>query len=282
MNNSFSFNRFKMVVRWDFLSNRKQYFSSTVGLAIGIFIMYLLAFQSYRAALKSTGEVFTQETIVDLTQGCGRVVVMIAVIALFALAANIFKNMRSKQQREAFLMLPASNIEKYLVRLFCMTIGGIVMMFVAIVISDAIIFVFNLMFASGCYSSLTVAGLQALFGDCTNCVVVNGDTLQAAANSNLATWILFIFTHSFFTLSGAFFNRHPVILAFCTGLIVGGFLMFGAFEGCSMINPAYCNSSSVFSTIFLVMLLILTVFNYWASYKLFTRMQIICNKWINL
>lgn len=282
MNNSFSFNRFKMVVRWDFLSNRKQYFSSTVGLAIGIFIMYLLTFQSYRAALKSTGEVFTQQIVTDLIQSCGKVIITIAVIALFVLAANIFKNMRSKLQREAFLMLPASNIEKYLSRFFCMTIGGIAMMFVATVISDAVIFIFNLMFASGCYSSLTAASLKALFGDSMNCVVVNGDTLRGVADSNIATWILFIFTHSFFTLGGSFFNRHPIVLTFSIGFIAGGFLMFGAFEGCSMINPAYCNSSSVFSTIFLVMLLILTVFNYWASYKLFTRMQIICNKWINL
>ena len=28
--------------------------------------------------------------------------------------------------------------------------------------------------------------------------------------------------------------------------------------------------------------LALAAFNYWASYKLFTRMQVICNKWINI
>ena len=33
---------------------------------------------------------------------------------------------------------------------------------------------------------------------------------------------------------------------------------------------------------FSTVLLALAAFNYWASYKLFTRMQVICNKWINI
>lgn len=45
-------------------------------------------------------------------------------------------------------------------------------------------------------------------------------------------------------------------------------------EGSSAQYCAVFTSSAVF--------LALAAFNYWASYKLFTRMQVICNKWINI
>ena len=271
-----------MVVCWDILSNWKKYLSSTVGLAIGIVIMYLLVFQSYRAELRGVGKIITPETMTTIMEGCGDILIPMAVIALFALAANIFNNMRNKLQREAFLMLPASNIEKYLSRLFGMTIGGLVMIFVATVISDVIIFIFNSMFASGCYSSLTIAGLKALFEGSMNAVYVNGE-LQNSMSKAFTAWTFFIFTHSFFTLGGAFFRKRPVVLTFCVGLLLCVFFMFGTVEGLApTIEQVFDGSPHLFGTIILIMLLILTVFNYWASYKLFTRMQVISNKWINL
>lgn len=36
MNKTFDFNRFKMVIRWDILSNWKTYFRTMIGLAFGI------------------------------------------------------------------------------------------------------------------------------------------------------------------------------------------------------------------------------------------------------
>ncbi|WP_158573477.1 hypothetical protein [Prevotella sp. AM34-19LB] len=39
MNNTFDFNRFKMVIRWDILSNWKTYFRTMIGLAFGITLL---------------------------------------------------------------------------------------------------------------------------------------------------------------------------------------------------------------------------------------------------
>ena len=107
----------------------------------------------------------------------------------------------------------------------------------------------------------------------------------------LAGYSFLIFAHSFATLGGAFYRKFSVLLTACTGLalclILGyiinelgeaGWLDFvGTLHIEEESSAQYCavfTSSAVF--------LALAAFNYWASYKLFTRMQVICNKWINI
>lgn len=107
----------------------------------------------------------------------------------------------------------------------------------------------------------------------------------------LEVYSFLIFAHSFATLGGAFYRKFPVLLTACTGLAIclifgyiinelgkAGWLDFvGTLhieEGSSAQYFAVFTSSAVF--------LALAAFNYWASYKLFTRMQVICNKWINI
>ncbi len=41
----------------------------------------------------------------------------------YGLASCIFSNMKTKLQRESFLMLPACNLEKYAARFLMMSIG---------------------------------------------------------------------------------------------------------------------------------------------------------------
>ena len=48
---------------------------------------------------------------------------VIVFIAFYVLASCIFNNMKTKLQRESFLMLPACNLEKFVARLLMMSIG---------------------------------------------------------------------------------------------------------------------------------------------------------------
>ena len=49
MNNTFDFNRFKMVIRWDILSNWKTYFRTMIGLAFGITLLALICLCTFRS-----------------------------------------------------------------------------------------------------------------------------------------------------------------------------------------------------------------------------------------
>lgn len=48
----------------------------------------------------------------------------------------VFRNMRTKQQRIAYMMLPASNMEKYVTRVVMVVLGGLLMSVVSFVLAD--------------------------------------------------------------------------------------------------------------------------------------------------
>ena len=122
MNKTFDLHRFGMVLRWDLLTNRKSYFCSIAGLAIGIIMLsipMLYNFPSSRV-IRAGGD------LSDYYR-CSIVGFLAAIVILFFFisACNIFSNMKTKLQRESFMMLPANNLEKYAARFLMMSVGSI-------------------------------------------------------------------------------------------------------------------------------------------------------------
>ncbi len=206
-----------------------------------------------------------------------------AFMTVYVLASCIFRNMKTKLQRESFLMLPATNLEKYVARFLFVTVGSIVSLVLALVISDVIQLIFSFFITPGFHTSIT----WPVLSHSVWAISPIGDSWKAV----LALYTFLIFMHSFAVLGGAFYRKIPVLLTACTGLVLCLILAYGInelgeaglldFVGTLHIEegtPAQTCAVTTFSVIFLA----LAAFNYWASYKLFTRMQVICNKWINI
>ena len=137
MNKTFDLHRFGMVLRWDLLTNRKSYFCSIAGLAIGIIMLsipMLYNFPSSRV-IRAGGD------LSDYYR-CSIVGFLAAIVILFFFisACNIFSNMKTKLQRESFMMLPANNLEKYAARFLMMSVGSILIMVIATLIADFVQF----------------------------------------------------------------------------------------------------------------------------------------------
>ena len=208
---------------------------------------------------------------------------IIAFIAFYILASCIFNNMKTKLQRESFLMLPACNLEKFVARLLMMSIGVLVQLFAAVILADVIQFIFSFIITPDFHISITWTVLSHIIS-----------TIHPFDNDWLK-WItlysFILFSHSFATLGGTFYRKLPVLLTACTGILLSMILgciinklgEAGVFDFFSHINFSngstadYCLTITAF-----VVFLALAAFNYWASYKLFTRMQVVCNKWINI
>ena len=97
----------------------------------------------------------------------------------------------------------------------------------------------------------------------------------------------FIFAHSFCTLGGTFYRKMAPLFTFLTGLVL--FMVFGyaiqwmAHAGLlDFLKPYNDGHNYIFTTMLCILFLALSAFNYWASYKIFTRMRVISNKWINI
>ncbi len=280
MKKNFDLHRLSMVLRWDILTNWQRHLGATAGLAIGISLYCVLRLFSMRYWLNSTDvELAGHQYQVSVCMFFS----VVAFIAFYVLASCIFNNMKTKLQRESFLMLPACNLEKFVARLLMMSIGALVQLFAAVILADVIQFIFSFIITPDFHISITWAVLSHII-----------PIIQPFDNDWLK-WItlysFILFSHSFATLGGTFYRKLPVLLTACTGILLSMILGYiinklgeaGVFDFFSHIN--FSNGSTadycITITAFFVFLA-LAAFNYWASYKLFTRMQVICNKWINI
>ena len=272
-----------MVIRWDALSNWKTYLRTMLGLAIGITLLALLAL--YTFSNSSYGSVERAEELFYSTFSdvISTNILMIYIISFYIFTGNCFRNMRTKIKRENFMMLPASNLEKYLARFLNITLGGLILTFGATIIADFIQFLFSFLITPGLHISITWNFLTFIG---TGNVEVNKDALDFEGFFLVLATIVFV--HSFYILGATFFRKHATLLTTFVGiflLLVIGYALNGLGEiGIfNFLDPIHVNKySTAFIGAYIVISLVLAAFNYWASYKLFTRMQVICNKWINI
>lgn len=285
MNKVLDFHRLAMVLRWDALSNWKKYVRSTLGLAF--VFSFICVF--YQFNWRSNGYV-TYNDVKDLYLGnVSGMFMFISFIIFFFCGSRIFINMKTKASRSLFLMLPATNMEKFTSRLLYTVLGTSLMIVASWIIADIIQFVFSLFLTPGMQGSLVGTAFEGLFlknnFDSSHFVVRNGTSvLGQTFPVGMFLLSLTIFTHSFFTLGGTVFRKSATLLTICSSFILM-FLMalISSFvDDDVLVHFVQSMQPNTFGWLMVNVFLLLSVFNYWASYKLFTHMQIINNKWFNI
>ena len=289
MNKTFDLHRFGMVLRWDLLTNWKSYFYSMAGLAIGIILLSISMLYSFPHSHYIVGGDLGNYYEDSMTGFLATILIAF----FFVSACNIFSNTKTKLQRENFLMLPANNLEKYAARFLMMSVGSILMMLIATLIADFVQFVLSFFMTPGYHASIIGSSLSQIYkiatigGNNPISILAWHEKIDAA----LLGWSFLIMIYSFCLLGGTFFRKQPLILTAVSGIII--FMIIGycgskledwGVFGVHYYENYYSQAPTLsMTTIFWsVVFLALAAFNYWASYKLFTRMQVICNKWINI
>lgn len=285
MNKVLDFHRLAMVLRWDALSNWKKYVRSTLGLAFVFSFICIF----YQFNWRSNGYV-TYNDVKDLYLGnVSGLFMFMSFIIFFFCGSRIFINMKTKASRSLFLMLPATNMEKFISRLLYTVVGTSLMIFASWMIADIIQFVFSLFLTPGMQGSLVARAFEQLFlknnFDSSHFVVRNGTSvLGQTFPVGMFLLSLTIFNHSFFTLGGTIFRKSATLLTICSSFILM-FLMalISSFvDDDVLVHFVQSMQPNTFGWLMVNVFLLLSVFNYWASYKLFTHMQIINNKWFNI
>lgn len=288
MNKTFDLHRFGMVLRWDLLTNWKSYFYSIAGLAIGIIMLPISMLYSFPHS-----HFIVEGDLGNYYEGNMTVfLAAIFILFIFISACNIFSNMKTKLQRESFMMLPANNLEKYAARFLMMSIGSILMMLIATLIADFVQFVLSFFMTPGYHASIIGSSLSQIYKAATN----TGDNLicilagQYKIDAAILGWSFLTMIYSFCLLGGTFFRKQPIILTAVSGIIIFMIIGYcgseleewGAFDFFKHFNYDNPGTSLCIAIFWSVVFLGLAAFSLWASYKLFTRMQVICNKWINI
>ena len=289
MNKTFDLHRFGMVLRWDLLTNRKSYFCSIAGLAIGIIMLsipMLYNFPSSRV-IRAGGDLgnYYEGSMTGFLAA-------IVILFFFISACNIFSNMKTKLQRESFMMLPANNLEKYAARFLMASVGSILIMVIATLIGDFVQFVLSFFMTPGYHASIIGSFLSQIYEAATD--TGNNPISILAWHKNidgaLVGWSFLIMIYSFTLLGGTFFRKQPIILTAVSGIIIFMIIGYcgrkleewGVFDFYTHINYDNPVTTLCLAIFWSVVFLALAAGSLWTSYKLFTRMQVICNKWINI
>ncbi len=288
MNKTFDLHRFGMVLRWDLLTNWKSYFYSIAGLAIGIIMLSISMLYTFPHS-----HFIVEGDLGNYYEGnMTGFLAAIVILFFFISPCNIFSNMKTKLQRENFMMLPANNLEKYAARFLMMSVGSILMMLIATLIADFVQFVLSFFMTPGYHASIIGSSLSQIYKAATNtgdnpiCILAGQYKIDAA----ILGWSFLTMIYSFCLLGGTFFRKQPIILTAVSGIIIFMIIGYcgseleewGAFDFFKHFNYDNPGTSLCIAIFWSVVFLALAAFSLWASYKLFTRMQVICNKWINI
>ena len=275
MNNNFQFSRLLMVMRWDVFTNLKTYLNMTLGMTFAL--LPFLIMQLYQL---SKQDQLSPDTI-DLSYwGMSQYVLMIFSIAMYMMATQIFMVMKTTGQREQFLMLPASNLEKYISRFLFSTLGAAVAMITAIVVSDLVQLIFSFLLLPGHHQSVCLSTMALLWKIWTTFI----ESIDSTGALLLSLLIVTcgVLVHSFFILCGTLFRKHTIVVTTILFIAMTYLVIYVIESVPGTITTCLNHGDNSWLFSLLIAELLLGGFQYWLSYKVFTRMQVICNKWINL
>lgn len=188
-------------------------------------------------------------------------------------ASRTFADTKSRHAAIALLMHPATNLEKFLARITYYTILWLVITVVGATLGDILRYCFNNITDWHADTPMLITSLDTW----TKLPFDNEKNTKDIAEAIAFTTALSIWTHSFYVLGSAFFRRNRFLFTTITLCIVqiaaGSVIPY---------TPVFGQSGFDFTTLAAIPLIALAAVQYWLAYFIFTRMQVINNKWISL
>ena len=274
--NSFSFNRFGKALRWVWSMNFRSLMMWTTGFSLVIFFAEMMIWYL------NTG--MTTENIV------GIILLFITIFFMIGVGASIssmFLEVNKKPRREAFLMLSASNIEKYLSVVLYFTVAWTVCIFLSIVVGDTLRMVFRSLVSGdewvSCIPRFVDSFMPSFLYRSIYDYTLSYKVMQVVVLTAMMFWI-----HSFYTLGATLLRKYTFVLTSLTFIFI--IALFGDVVNNSRIElftavwegDRYVSQGvGTLAYVLAVVLPLLAAINYWASFHIFKGFQLITNKWTN-
>ena len=264
MTSTFNFNRFRQLLKWDLLTDYKDYVRCTVAMVT------LFSFILFCIPVKYD----TENTVLIIALGAYASMFLMTIGASF-----IFKNLKDTQDRIAFLIMPASNLEKYLARFIHITLGYAICLLVSFILADGIQYVLKTIFWGIEEAHSLIAGVLRLFDK------INQEDIPSF--SGTAGFLFTIMTiaitaNATWTFCGTLFRRNAwlwtIVMQLAIILLTLPINLAIVFDLSDM-DPNHAKSSYWLIT---GIMWVVSIACYWGSYKLFCRFQVINNKWLNI
>ena len=262
----FNFNRFGKLAKWSLTNDRSYYVRGFMQVLVVLTLIFM-AFSTnfFKFTIKGTSNPYLQ---------CSTVTFLLFFITLIIGPSMMFQSMKGKHDRQTLLMLPASNFEKYLMR-YSTWIILLPLYVLAFFGADLVQYLVNV-----------IGGNEQVMFVTTKMISKLGDVGQKVStyprSTMLFIYVLMFWLHSVYALGATFFRSHKYSAIFTTvAIIVIGMLhnILVPSLGHEMEDGSVVFSAS--DKIFLVIYGIWALVNFWLSYRLFCRNQVI-GKFVNL
>ena len=280
---NFDMHRFATLLKWHLAGNRREILNVFLGLAVGFFVMVMFFTQVLNVndgLVEMAGADWMYIARVHQSMAGG---VFCIAVTVFVGAARIFRNMKDTPQRTTFLMLPASNLEKWLLRFLHATVLTFLLACAALVAADVV-----RMLIAPLWGKPFVSGVAWLL---TREAMGMEATMPGRGLFLVILVSIFLVTHATFVLGGTLFRKNPFLLTWFVVLLLAmlvGKISISLADVLSEHNRVllqYDNrglQADWLTWVGTAIHYLLAIAMYWLSYKVFTRMQVINNKWLNV
>lgn len=273
---NFDINRFGSVLKWNALMTKKEILTNTASMTFAFVVLAVVQVMSSR----NVPDIVVENNLHNFTSFA----LFVFLIICFIGGCWIFSNMKTKEQRITFKMLPATDLEKFVVRALYATVVWWLMAFVAFCLAD----LFRMLVSLVAGVSIKGSAVPLFFSMISANTDVNintlnsGDVAFAAAIYTMANAWAF-WAHSLYILGGTLFRRRQFVLTTLAHSIIG--LVFTP-----MLIHFVDSSDSLALRDSLVAIVwtaaavfaVWGLLDWWLSYRIFRRMQVINNKWLNI
>jgi len=298
--NSFSINRFGKTLRYVLSTNFRSLLMWTIGAALVVFMceMVYWKFGTWN------------EIPYDMLKNFGDMGMVLYVVASLVLISSVVAGINDKRKRESFLMLPSTNAEKYLSLIVYSTVICILCVFLAMVLGDTLRMAFlwgrDLMGFGPRYEGEPVSVYVWWNGSYASCWVRWYDSALPVFLYNfvpdygfsswygIMRWAFFLasllWIHSIYTLGGTLLRKYAfVAVSVVFILLMVGFAKFINYFDLYTFRSEWIDAAgnyhrrmiSTLVYVYCIALPILSIANYWISFRIFKGFELITNKWLN-
>ena len=291
--NSFSFNRFGKTLRWVIAVNFHTLLMWTIGSVVAVFV----------------GELMTAEIrnlhAYEMVFLFGTMGSALFILVSLIMASTIVSSVNEKRKRQAFLMMPSTNLEKFLSLLVYTSVICVACVLLAFVLGDCLrmawfkmqsYFVEYQVQVSVSDPAETYHGwssaLPKLIENLTPNVLDPDSYRRTWFYNAMNIFVIFaiaVWNLSLMTICGTLLRKYAFVVAsliiiLCSILLSWTIHHFGLFLFWGDVwkdGVHYESEVGALAYVLAVLLPALAVFNYWASFHIFKHFELITNKWTN-
>lgn len=259
----FNIHRFGKLAKWTLSFDKGYYIKSF----LQMFVIVVLLF----AAFTTRFFTFINTTVSSRYAPCAAIFMGVLIVHMMIGPAMVFYNLKTRRDDQTYMMLPASNLEKYLVR-YVVYFGMLIIYIVALVGADLVQYLLNVLI--GKVDALLVMSYLT-------------DRLPRVSSAPFSTTeivsmnICIFWFNSLYALGGTFFRSHKYAWVFTTIIIIFISMLLAWLLPKTELMSLDGDTPLRTRVIVDILYAVWTVLNYWLAYKCFCRSQVI-GKFVNI